>query len=356
VQSGQSDAIESLMITLLQLGGRFEKLLARLPRTIRTPVESEWRPLKELFIDKRAPRLVVAGAEPEAFLRALFLVDASVLGEAGDDGWRSFQRQGKLEFAVAEESAAGAKSAIAKAAPDLFLFAGDDPARPTGLTLLRELHQLDEQRYKQSAPIIATCADPVALLTTFENDDTLGPDVAAVIPSNGREAILAAIARALPQEARLEFARFSADKTVQREIATTLTRSATAVCAAIGTQPIPLADFPILTSVQVLMTAGIIHVAGRDWNLATARAFLAALGMNVGAGLVFRESARAALKLLPGWGNAISGAIAGAGTYAVGRAANSYFIEGLPIKEVRRLFRRAKRDKLPKPAEQPKLR
>jgi hypothetical protein len=44
--------------------------------------------------------------------------------------------------------------------------------------------------------------------------------------------------------------------------------------------------------------------------------------------LVFRETARAAVKILPVWGNMISGGVAGAGTYALGRAAIAYYIEG----------------------------
>jgi uncharacterized protein (DUF697 family) len=54
--------------------------------------------------------------------------------------------------------------------------------------------------------------------------------------------------------------------------------------------------------------------------------------------MIFREGARAAAKLLPGWGNAISGGVAAAGTYAVGRSAIGYFIEGISIGEARRLF------------------
>jgi hypothetical protein len=62
--------------------------------------------------------------------------------------------------------------------------------------------------------------------------------------------------------------------------------------------------------------------------------------MNVGFGMVFREGARAAVKVLPGWGNAISGGIAAAGTYGIGRAAASYFIDGLPLADVRRFLGR----------------
>ena len=68
--------------------------------------------------------------------------------------------------------------------------------------------------------------------------------------------------------------------------------------------------------------------------------FLGALGFNIGAGLAMREGARALLKIIPIWGNAVSGFIAGAGTYAIGRAAIAYFIEETPITETRKIFRK----------------
>jgi uncharacterized protein (DUF697 family) len=118
-----------------------------------------------------------------------------------------------------------------------------------------------------------------------------------------------------------------------------LIKAVTAICATIGLQPIPFADYPILTGLQVMMVSGIMHISGRAVNVKSAGEFLAALGVNAGAGLAFREGARALLKFLPGWGNVISGAIAGGGTYALGRAASAYFIEGVGIKEARKLLR-----------------
>jgi len=70
---------------------------------------------------------------------------------------------------------------------------------------------------------------------------------------------------------------------------------------------------------------------------------MATLGANVGAALALREGSRALWRLLPVWGNVISGAIAGGGTYALGRAASAYFIEGVDIKDARKLFRRKSR-------------
>jgi uncharacterized protein (DUF697 family) len=133
-------------------------------------------------------------------------------------------------------------------------------------------------------------------------------------------------------------ARLVGAKTVQLEIAQHLVRSLTTVCAAIGVQPIPLADFPILTAIQIAMVSGIMHVSGRALGLKSAAEFFGSLGANVGLGMVFREGARAAVKLLPGWGNAISGGVAAAGTYAIGRSAIAYFIEGISLAEARKLF------------------
>jgi uncharacterized protein (DUF697 family) len=73
--------------------------------------------------------------------------------------------------------------------------------------------------------------------------------------------------------------------------------------------------------------------------------FFGTIVVNIGVGMVFREGARAAVKLLPGWGNAISGGVAAAGTYAIGRSAIGYFVEGISIGEARKLFHH---QKLPK--------
>jgi hypothetical protein len=54
--------------------------------------------------------------------------------------------------------------------------------------------------------------------------------------------------------------------------------------------------------------------------------------------MILREGARALLKFVPGWGNLVSGMIAGAGTYAIGRAAIVFFVEGVSLKEARRTY------------------
>jgi len=151
------------------------------------------------------------------------------------------------------------------------------------------------------------------------------------------------LARELPNEARVEMVRVSGDRAAQAEIAQGLVKSTSAICAAIGAQPIPLADLPILTTLQLVMVSGIMHIAGRERSLRAATEFVAALGVNVGAGMVLREGARAVLKFFPGWGNVVCGMVAGAGTYALGRAATLYFLEGVSLSDARRAYRNSRK-------------
>ena len=158
------------------------------------------------------------------------------------------------------------------------------------------------------------------------------------------------LAREVPNEARVEMIRISRDREAQREVAQILVKSTAAVCTAIGAQPIPLADLPILTTLQLLMVSGIMYVSGRERSLRAATEFIGALGANVGIGMLFREGTRALLKFFPGWGNVICGMVAGAGTYAVGRAAIVFFLEGMSLKDARRVYLKSRKRR-----ERPKL-
>jgi uncharacterized protein (DUF697 family) len=173
--------------------------------------------------------------------------------------------------------------------------------------------------------------------------------LAVKLPKNLRGPLLVHI-MALREliEGELEAARKSPHKDAKLAVTKKIITTCTAACTTVAIEPIPLADFPILTTVQVMMVASIMRVSGREITRKAITEFLSALGVNIGAGLVFREGARAAIKFLPGFGNAISAAIAGGATYTLGCAATAYFIEGAPLPEVRRLFRMPRR-KTPKP-------
>ena len=174
------------------------------------------------------------------------------------------------------------------------------------------------------------------LLTIFRITEKQSPET---------RRLMSLLAAELPNQAKIEMIRISRDRHAQLHVAQMLIKSTTAICAAIGAQPIPLADMPVLTALQVLMVSGIMYISGRERSLRAATEFITALGANVGVGMLLREGTRAMLKFLPGWGNVVCGMVAGAGTYAIGRAATAYFLEGASLKEARQTYLKSRRKK-----------
>jgi uncharacterized protein (DUF697 family) len=102
------------------------------------------------------------------------------------------------------------------------------------------------------------------------------------------------------------------------------------------------------------MVSGIMYISGRERSMRAATEFVGALGANVGLGMILREGTRAALKFFPGWGNVVCGMVAGAGTFAIGRSATVYFIEGKTLRDARRAFTQNKKKSLAGPARKAK--
>jgi len=363
--------------SLLHIIERLEGFLGKLPETIRRPVAHELTPLKELFLQQRAPRFVLTGAnrlplheivaglfgwtrpeESDGLLMELFRWHAIELGG-----------RGTVLFLDARGAEARTLSKIEeelKAQPaDLLLHVVDDEAHEIDSSEIDNLaaflgfHSVEAPQPKivgviwphagvrasahhnGDAPATARPLMQTRLQNAFQKHSRLGAQLLQVVEMNAASApdrFMALLARSMPNEARVEMARIARDRGVQIEIGQLLVKSTTAICAAIGAQPIPLADLPILTMLQLVMVSGIMYVSGRERSLRAATEFVAALGVNVGAGMVLREGARALLKFFPGWGNIVCGAVAGAGTYAIGRAAIVYFLEGLTLKDARRAY------------------
>ncbi|MEU5599996.1 GTPase [Streptomyces sp. NPDC020298] len=142
----------------------------------------------------------------------------------------------------------------------------------------------------------------------------------------------------LPDETQLSFVRLAQFRVVQKRVARTVVATMAAASGIIGLQPIPFADYPFITGLQILMIIVIAYIAGHELSLSSARQLLTGLGANIGAGLGFREVARALVKLLPAAGNVASGSIAAAGTKAIGEAAVTYFIDKHPLSTARKRF------------------
>ncbi len=351
-------------MSFLSLYDKLERLVRRLPEGLQGPVLREILPIKTLFLLQRPPRIVLlgsGGAGKAQLLSALFAADLLKPGEENlnEGTWVKFTRggHGALQLLDARRPVSQqlARAALAELAPDLFVFAQpENESDAADLDHAEQVIAAAESRHDARARVLGVLlpADPAhdperarqALNAALHSRETLSVRMLGTLALGSDAARLAAlIAVNLPGEAQLEMARLSGNKELQRQIAQVVIKSATAICAAVGAQPIPLADFPILTSLQALMVASIMHVSGREMSTKLAAEFIGALGANIGAGLVLREGARAAVKLIPLWGSAISGAVAAAGAFAVGRAASAYFIDGVSIADARDLLRRKKR-------------
>lgn len=141
------------------------------------------------------------------------------------------------------------------------------------------------------------------------------------------ELLVEYLLRELPGEARVELVRVSMIRKLQRELANKLVHAVSMACATIAATPIPIADLAVITPLQLAMVTGIAYVGGRSVDARGVGEFLAAMGVNVGAGFAFREAARALVKLIPVAGGFVSGAVAYAGSAALGTAAIAYFID-----------------------------
>jgi uncharacterized protein (DUF697 family) len=91
--------------------------------------------------------------------------------------------------------------------------------------------------------------------------------------------------------------------------------------AAAGATPLPMADLPVISALQVKMLHTIASMYRQPLGVKT---FLE-LASTVGVGMLLRQSARSLLKFIPGLGSAVSGLYAGATTYALGCALCFYY-------------------------------
>ncbi len=367
----------SLFLNIVE---KLEGFLGKLPATIQKPILHELTPLKELFLQQRAPRLVWTGSSKRALLEILPAV-FGYSSERDRNGlmeifrWHDLKMDDLGSLAIldargADDSAMRNIETELRGQPaDIFLFVDDsDAARPPRkreIENLATLLQLNEEIASGAKVIALSLFSPTRgrdgvgkrddvekqakLRAMLEEKPIIRDRLVEILQlssardgtpedQNAERRLMSLLAQHLPNQARVEMLRISRDRVAQAEVAQVLVKSTTAICTAIGAQPIPLADLPVLTTLQLVMVSGILYLSGRERSLRAATEFVAALGANVGAGMLLREGTRAVLKFFPGWGNVVCGMVAGAGTYAIGRAAIVYFIEGVSLKEARQTY------------------
>src|SRR5690625_706025 len=142
----------------------------------------------------------------------------------------------------------------------------------------------------------------------------------------------------LPKEAQVILAKLSKVKSVQKKLSRNIAKSVMAVTGLVGATPVPIADMPIITGLQVSMIGTIAMISGEKLNRRTIIQFVGAMGVNVGMGIALRGVSRQLVKIFPGAGNFISGSIASAGTYALSEAAIIYFIDKKSQAEAKKVY------------------
>lgn len=142
----------------------------------------------------------------------------------------------------------------------------------------------------------------------------------------------------LPKEAQVIIAKLSKVKSVQKKLARNIGKSVMSVTGLVGATPVPIADMPIITGLQMSMIGTIAMISGQKLNRRTTVEFLGAMGVNIGVGVALRSISRQLVKLLPGAGSVISAGIASAGTYALCEAAITYFIDNKSKEEAKALY------------------
>lgn len=365
--------------SLLQIVERLERLAGKLPSKIRKAVLNELTPLKQLFLQQRPPRFLFAGSAKvpaSKIISALFGSANFVAPAAAAPLCRWFEvgfpERGRISIidvrGVDESAGIRVRDELKYRPSDIIFFIRDEELTPE--LELRQLADLTSflgwnETLGTDPKMIEIVVPPFEQVAsrdhnghgTTRDEYSVGTSIAKrgafldtvrlvsvdnhqglELPPEQARRLMSMLGRELPNEARMEMIRISRDRDAQREVAQLLIKSTTAVCTAIGAQPIPLADLPILTSLQLMMVSGIMYVSGRERSLRAAAEFAGALGANVGAAMLLREGARAILKFFPGWGNVVCGLVAGSGTYAIGRAATAYFVEGSSLKDARRTY------------------
>jgi uncharacterized protein (DUF697 family) len=141
------------------------------------------------------------------------------------------------------------------------------------------------------------------------------------------ETLSSLIAEQLPKSAQLHYYQARRDAHLLRKVSQRIVEQFAIGAAGVASLPVPLEDIFIITPLQILMITVIGALAGRPLSKETALEFFSAAGITVAAGMTMRMAASTVMKLVPILGSMVGGAVAYAGTKAIGRAAEKYFFD-----------------------------
>ncbi len=155
--------------------------------------------------------------------------------------------------------------------------------------------------------------------------DLTRPEEGYADPNYGGEALKRVLLEALPGAYRATFARVTEVTTHLKELhlrhAMPVILSYSTLAATAGAVPIPFVDLLILPAIKAKMVHALAALYGQPM---TATRFLEA-ATSLGMGLLARQAVREVAKFIPYVGSAAGAALAGASTFALGRAFCEYF-------------------------------
>jgi small GTP-binding protein len=124
---------------------------------------------------------------------------------------------------------------------------------------------------------------------------------------------------------------------VRRTVANRIIRNAALINTAVGAEPIPFIDIPVLLTNQARLVMRVAAIYGEPFTATHARELIAVIA----GGLAFRYLAEQGAKLLPFGGWAMAAGIAALGTWAIGQVAVEYFESGkrLTRQQMREMYK-----------------
>lgn len=183
--------------------------------------------------------------------------------------------------------------------------------------------------------------------TVADASQRLGVPVVPVSAKKGTnvaEKLMPALVDALPD---LAVALGRELPAVRRSAANRVIRHSTALNTAVGAEPIPFIDIPVLLTTQARMVLRIAAIYGEPFTSRHARELIG----TIAGGLAFRYLAQQGAKLVPAGGWAVAAGIAAVGTWAIGQVAIEYFESGkrLTRPQMRQMYKNVlKRESLEK--------
>lgn len=155
--------------------------------------------------------------------------------------------------------------------------------------------------------------------------DLTKPDEGFADPEYGGESLKRALLDLLPAAYRESLLRVTEIARALRDahlrVAAPVIAGYSSMAATAGALPIPFADLLLIPAIQAKMVHELARVYGRPDD---ATKFLE-LATSVGLGVLARQAVRQVAKFIPFVGSAVGATLAGASTYALGRAFCEYF-------------------------------